>query len=56
MAQSIAEIWAKKVSDKLKPVSLDTPVKPVKDDETENQKARFRQSILNENNKSKESM
>ena len=54
--QSIGEMWARSVNEKTqpKPAVSPAPVKPVKDDETESRKARFRQSILNTNNKQKE--
>ena len=54
--QSIGEIWARSVNDKTQPKNAITPapVKPVKDNETESRKARFRQNILNSNNRQKE--
>ena len=54
--QSIGEIWARSVNEKTqpKPQQNPAPVKPVKDNETENRKAQFRQGILNANNKQKE--
>ena len=54
--QSIGEMWARSVNEKTqpKPVGSPAPVKPVKDNETESRKARFRQNILNTNNKQKE--
>ena len=54
--QSIGEMWARSVNEKTKPepVTSPAPVKPVKDNETESRKARFRQNILNTNNKQKE--
>ena len=56
--QSIGEMWARSVNEKTKPTKKPTaspaPIKPVKDDETESRKARFRQNILNTNNKQKE--
>lgn len=53
--QSIGEMWARSVNDKTQPQkNAVTPVKPVKDNETESRKAQFRQSILNANNKQKE--
>lgn len=54
--QSIGEIWARSVNEKTqpKPSVSPAPVKPVKDDETESRKARFRQNMLNTNNKQKE--
>lgn len=60
--QSIAEMWARGVNEKTKPVKADdikpqaAPVKPVIDKETESRKAQFRQNILNVNNKQKEPM
>ena len=50
-------MWARSVNDKTQPQKVEnvvTPVKPVKDNETESRKAQFRQSILNANNKQKE--
>lgn len=57
--QSIGEIWARSVNEKTQPQKVENaitpaPVKPVKDNETESRKARFRQNILNSNNKQKE--
>ena len=56
--QSIGEMWARSVNEKTKPAkkpaASPAPIKPVKDDETESRKARFRQNILNTNNKQKE--
>lgn len=53
--QSIGEMWARSVNEKTQPQLQQTaPVKPVKDNETEKRKARFRQSILNINSKQKE--
>lgn len=60
--QSIGELWARSVNEKTQPptqptkqqMQNPTPVKPVKDTETESRKAQFRQSILNANNKQKE--
>lgn len=57
--QSIGEMWARSVNDKTQPQKVENaiapaPVKPVKDNETESRKARFRQNILNSNNKQKE--
>ena len=55
--QSIGEMWARSVNEKTKPkkqAASPAPIKPVKDDETESRKARFRQNILNSNNKQKE--
>lgn len=57
--QSIGEMWARSVNDKTQPQKVEnaitpSPVKPVKDNETESRKAQFRQSILNANNKQKE--
>ena len=49
-------MWARSVNKKTqpKPAVSPAPVKPVKDNETESRKARFRQNILNANNKQKE--
>lgn len=49
-------MWARSVDEKTqpKPAVSPAPVKPVKDNETESRKARFRQNILNTNNKQKE--
>lgn len=55
--QSIGEMWARSVNEKTqpkKPAASPAPIKPVKDNETESRKARFRQNILNSNNKQKE--
>lgn len=57
--QSIGEMWARSVNDKTQPQKVENvvnpaPVKPVKYNETESRKARFRQNILNSNNKQKE--
>lgn len=53
--QSIGEMWARSVNEKTQPQpQTQTPVKPVKDNETEKRKARFRQNILNINSKQKE--
>ena len=55
--QSIGEMWARSVNEKTQPKQQQqnpAPVKPVKDNETESRKARFRQSILNAGNKQKE--
>lgn len=56
--QSIGEMWARSVNEKTQPVkkpaASPAPIKPVKDNETESRKARFRQNILNTNNKQKE--
>ena len=57
--QSIGEMWARSVNDKTQPQKVENaiipaPVKPVKDNEIESRKARFRQNILNSNNKQKE--
>lgn len=60
MQQSIGELWARSVNEKTQPQKQpqlqnnSLPVKPVKDTETENRKAQFRQGILNANNKQKE--
>lgn len=53
--QSIGEMWARSVNEKTqpKPTASPAPIKPVKDNETESRKARFRQNILNTNNKQK---
>lgn len=52
-------MWARSVNEKTKPKKVESavnpaPIKPVKDNETESRKARFRQNILNTNNKKKE--
>lgn len=55
--QSIGEMWARSVNEKTQPQHIQNavaPVKPVKDNETEKRKARFRQNILNTNSKQKE--
>lgn len=57
--QSIGEMWARSVDEKTRPQKVENAVnpalvKPVKDNETESRKARFRQNILNINNKQKE--
>lgn len=55
--QSIGEMWARSVNEKTKPqlqTQAPAPVKPVKDNETEKRKARFRQNLLNINSKQKE--
>lgn len=54
--QSIGEMWARSVNEKTQPQqnAAPAPVKPVKDNETERRKARFRQNILNINSKQKE--
>ena len=57
--QSIGEMWARSVNEKTQPQKVEnavTPVKPVKDNETESRKAQFRQGILNANNKQKEQL
>lgn len=54
--QSIGEMWARSVNDKTQPQKAENviaPVKPVKDNETESRKARFRQNMLNSNTKQK---
>lgn len=57
--QSIGEMWARSVNEKTQTqnqpqTQAPAPVKPVKDNETERRKARFRQNILNINSKQKE--
>lgn len=50
-------MWARSVNEKTQPQLVQNavaPVKPVKDNETEKRKARFRQNILNISNKQKE--
>lgn len=54
-------MWARSVNEKTQPQKVENtvtpapaPVKPVKDNETESRKARFRQNILNTNNRQKE--
>lgn len=49
-------MWARSVNDKTQPQKVENviaPVKPVKDNETESRKARFRQNMLNSNTKQK---
>ena len=54
--QSIGEMWARSVNEKIQPKQTQesAPIEPVKDDETEKMKAQFRQNILKTNNKQKE--
>lgn len=48
--KNIAELWARSVNDKTQPKET-TPIKPVVDNNTESLKSKFRQSLLNKNNK-----
>ena len=49
--KNIAELWARGVNEKTQPKTETTPIKPVIDNNTESLKSKFRQSLLNKNNK-----
>lgn len=49
--KSMAELWARGVNEKTKVKPETAPIKPVVDNNTESLKSKFRQSLLNKNNK-----